>query len=97
MRTYLHLPLLIAFCRMLDLLEDFMALRSVPYARLDGGTTRPRRALDIKLVRSSLDALPCPELDNRLQFQQDQSPYKVFLISTKAGGLGTALVNVAVG
>lgn len=38
---------------MLDLLEDFMELRGIPYARLDGGTTRPRRTLDIKLVRVS--------------------------------------------
>lgn len=36
---------------MLDLLEDFMELRGIPYARLDGSTTRPRRTLDIKLVR----------------------------------------------
>lgn len=35
---------------MLDLLEDYMELRSISYARLDGGTTRPRRNLDIKLV-----------------------------------------------
>ncbi|KAG5635038.1 hypothetical protein H0H81_012634 [Sphagnurus paluster] len=60
---------------MLDLLEDFMALRSIPYARLDGQTPRPRRALDIKL------------------FQQEVSPYKVFLISTKAGGLGINLTK----
>lgn len=38
---------------MLDMIEDHMALRSIPYARLDGGTTRPRRALDIRLVRPS--------------------------------------------
>lgn len=37
-------------CSMLDLLEDFMELRAIPYARLDGSTTRPRRNLDIKLV-----------------------------------------------
>jgi hypothetical protein len=37
-------------CSMLDMLEDFMELRAIPYARLDGGTTRPRRTLDIKLV-----------------------------------------------
>ncbi|EIN05640.1 hypothetical protein PUNSTDRAFT_145612 [Punctularia strigosozonata HHB-11173 SS5] len=60
---------------MLDILEDFMTLRSIPYARLDGSTTRPRRALDIKL------------------FQQDKSPYSVFLISTKAGGLGINLTK----
>ena len=35
---------------MLDLLEDFMTLRNIAYARLDGSTPRPRRTLDIKLV-----------------------------------------------
>ncbi|EPQ55573.1 hypothetical protein GLOTRDRAFT_121142, partial [Gloeophyllum trabeum ATCC 11539] len=62
---------------MLDLLEDFMELRSIPYARLDGSTSRPRRALDIKL------------------FQQEKSPYQVFLISTKAGGLGINLTKAS--
>jgi hypothetical protein len=42
-------------------------------ARLDGSTSRPRRALDIKL------------------FQQANSPYQIFLISTRAGGLGINL------
>jgi len=37
---------------MLDLLEDFMVLRKIPYARLDGSTNRPRRNLDIRLVSS---------------------------------------------
>ncbi|KAF9241300.1 P-loop containing nucleoside triphosphate hydrolase protein [Melanogaster broomeanus] len=59
------------------MLEDFMALRAIPYARLDGGTTRPRRTLDIKL------------------FQQEKSPYQVFLISTKAGGLGINLTRAS--
>ncbi|TFK50621.1 hypothetical protein OE88DRAFT_1661143 [Heliocybe sulcata] len=62
---------------MLDLLEDFMELRGIPYARLDGSTSRPRRALDIKL------------------FQQEKSPYQVFLISTKAGGLGINLTKAS--
>ena len=35
---------------MLDLLEDFMVLRKIAYARLDGSKTRPRRNLDIRLV-----------------------------------------------
>ncbi|KAH0579578.1 hypothetical protein H2248_002429 [Termitomyces sp. 'cryptogamus'] len=60
---------------MLDILEDFMVLRTIPFARLDGSTSRPRRSLDIKL------------------FQQEKSPYKVFLISTKAGGLGINLTK----
>lgn len=35
--------------RMLDVCEDYFNLRGWKYARLDGSTTRPRRALDIKL------------------------------------------------
>ncbi|TCD65790.1 hypothetical protein EIP91_002183 [Steccherinum ochraceum] len=62
---------------MLDLLEDFMNWRNIPYARLDGSTTRPRRTLDIKL------------------FQSENSPYQVFLISTKAGGLGINLTKAS--
>ncbi|KAI0344484.1 hypothetical protein BDW22DRAFT_1412345 [Trametopsis cervina] len=62
---------------MLDLLEDFMALRSISYARLDGSTPRPRRTFDIKL------------------FQQEKSPFQVFLISTKAGGLGINLTKAS--
>ncbi|KAG6906148.1 hypothetical protein DXG01_015678 [Tephrocybe rancida] len=61
--------------RMLDILEDFMVLRSIPYAHLNGSTPQPRRYLDIKL------------------FQQEVSPYKVFLISTKAGGLSINLTK----
>ncbi|TFK65861.1 hypothetical protein BDN72DRAFT_800724 [Pluteus cervinus] len=63
--------------RMLDVLEDFLFLRGIPYARLDGSTRRPRRNLDIRL------------------FQQEKSPYKVFLISTKAGGLGINLTKAS--
>ncbi|EIW74988.1 hypothetical protein CONPUDRAFT_169853 [Coniophora puteana RWD-64-598 SS2] len=62
---------------MLDLLEDFMHLRGIPYGRLDGSTVRARRTLDIKL------------------FQQEKSPYQVFLISTKAGGLGINLTKAS--
>ncbi|SCV74235.1 BQ2448_6667 [Microbotryum intermedium] len=61
------------FTRMLDILEDFMQLRAFKYARLDGSTSRPRRALDIKL------------------FQQHNSPYQVYLVSARAGGLGINL------
>jgi SNF2 family DNA or RNA helicase len=92
---------------MLDMLEDFLAFRSIPYARLDGSTNRPRRTLDIKLVSMTLH-LPiiCP-LICYLLFSSSKSnlvrnfylklnvfltciavAYKVFLISTKAGGLG---------
>jgi len=34
---------------MLDICEDYFVYREWKYARLDGSTTRPRRALDIRL------------------------------------------------
>ncbi|KIK50982.1 hypothetical protein GYMLUDRAFT_208922 [Collybiopsis luxurians FD-317 M1] len=60
---------------MLDVLEDMMSLRNIKYARLDGSTPRPRRALDIKL------------------FQHEKSVIQVYLIATKAGGLGINLTK----
>jgi SWI/SNF-related matrix-associated actin-dependent regulator of chromatin subfamily A member 5 len=39
----------VAEFRMLDVCEDYFQFRGWKYARLDGSTTRPRRALDIKL------------------------------------------------
>ena len=57
--------------RMLDLLEDFMHLRSIRYARLDGQTCRPRRTLDIRLVSLSSHSFPPAHLED--QFQQEDS------------------------
>lgn len=65
------------FTGMLDMMEDLLRLREIPYARLDGGTNRARRALDIQL------------------FNAKPSPYKVFLLSTRAGGLGVNLASAA--
>ncbi|TDL22661.1 hypothetical protein BD410DRAFT_898225 [Rickenella mellea] len=65
------------FVGMLDLLDDFMRLRNIPFARMDGSTARPRRTLDIKL------------------FQREVSPYQVYLISTRAGGLGINLTKAS--
>ncbi|KAJ3971049.1 SNF2 family N-terminal domain-containing protein [Lentinula raphanica] len=62
---------------MLDVLEDMMHLRGIKYARLDGNTPRPRRALDIKL------------------FQHENSKFQVYLISTRAGGLGINLTRAS--
>ena len=42
---------------MLDILEDFMVLRAIPFARLDGKTRRPRRSLDIKLVNIFISSI----------------------------------------
>lgn len=40
------------FTRMLDILEDFLRFRGYKYCRLDGGTHRARRNVDIGCVRS---------------------------------------------
>ena len=52
---------------MLDVCEDYMSLRGYKYARLDGSTTRPRRALDIKLfnqANSRTFSLVCGAISN---------------------------------
>ena len=65
--------------RMLDMLEDFLEHRTIPYARLDGSTHRPRRTLDIKLVRCrSLSNHTDPHLSNPSQFQQERSRGYIF-------------------
>ena len=98
--------LLTAAASMLDLLEDFMTLRKISYARLDGSKNRPRRNLDIRLVSNirpihphvviaslvptreiayAIPSVAVPGADNLA------IAYQVFLISTKAGGLGITL------
>ena len=94
---------------MLDLLEDFMELRRIPFARLDGSTCRPRRNLDIRLVGNNRliyvtlgNRSPSSSKKNHVH-SSVQNPsqgadrstiaYQVFLISTKAGGLGINLTK----
>jgi len=60
--------------RMLDILEDYMALRGYTYRRLDGAMSTEDR------IKGMND------------FQSDKS-IDVFLLSTRAGGLGINLVN----
>lgn len=67
---------------MLDCCEDFLALRGgtgqeFKYVRLDGGTTRARRNLGIRM------------------FNQEDTNYRVMLISTRAGGLGINLATAS--
>jgi len=93
---------------MLDLLEDFMELRKIPHARLDGSTNRPRRNLDIRLVSDIRPARPhvvtaplVPTGEITYAIMNFLPPransiavaYQVFLISTKAGGLGINLTK----
>ncbi|KFY68354.1 hypothetical protein V496_01151 [Pseudogymnoascus sp. VKM F-4515 (FW-2607)] len=68
------------FTRMLDLVEDFLAIRGgngseFRVARLDGSTSRARRNLAIRL------------------FNDLASESRVMLISTRAGGLGINLTS----
>lgn len=70
------------FTRMLDCVEDFLALRGgdgkkFKYVRLDGGTARARRNLGIRM------------------FNNVESNYRVMLISTRAGGLGINLATAS--
>ena len=50
---------------MLDILSDFLRLRKITFARLDGSTLRPRRSLDIKMV-SGLELLSFRFIDTVL-------------------------------
>ncbi|KAL6719221.1 hypothetical protein ACLMJK_003458 [Lecanora helva] len=70
------------FTRMLDYCEDFLALRGgngeeFKYVRLDGGTTRARRNLSMRM------------------FNNEDTNYRVMLISTRAGGLGINLATAS--
>ena len=60
---------------MLDILEDFMQLRSLSYCRLDGSTPAEDRAERIA------------------RFADPVADVRVFLISTRAGGLGINLTS----
>ena len=48
------------FVGMLDICEDYFLYRGWKYARLDGQTTRPRRALDIRLFNQKNSRTPLP-------------------------------------
>lgn len=60
---------------MLDILEDYMALRDISYCRLDGSTLAEERAERIS------------------KFADPLANVRVFLISTRAGGLGINLTS----
>ncbi|OAV92389.1 hypothetical protein PTTG_02218 [Puccinia triticina 1-1 BBBD Race 1] len=74
------------FTSMLDILEDFMNLRSINYLRLDGSTPVARRNLAIRIFQQS-------KTTDTVRSHGSSSPRVVpmFLISTKAGGLGINL------
>lgn len=57
---------------MLDVLEDFLVLRGITFARLDGSMRRPRRSLDIKLVIMPILSI-IAKLTYMIQFQQETS------------------------
>jgi len=49
---------------MLDVCEDYFTYRGWKYARLDGATTRPRRALDIRLFNQKNSRISSHEIDS---------------------------------
>ena len=61
------------FTTVLDLLDDYLRMRGYRFCRLDGGTNRVQRTIDIN------------------SFNAPGSPIFVFLMSTRAGGLGINL------
>ncbi|KAG0142765.1 hypothetical protein CROQUDRAFT_662086 [Cronartium quercuum f. sp. fusiforme G11] len=64
------------FTRVLDILEDFLNLRSIGFYRLDGSTPRPRRALYIRLFQTPFES---------------QAVKPIFISTTVSGGLGINL------
>ena len=86
------------FTKMLDCVEDFLSFRGgdgelFRYSRLDGGTSRARRNLGIRLFNDTSSG----EIGNGpVQYGADQTvDYKVMLISTRAGGLGINLASAS--
>lgn len=65
------------FTNMLDLLSEYLDLRSYPYARIDGSTSQPDRQAQIKSFNSS----------------SGKKAANVFLLSTRAGGQGINLAS----
>ncbi|KAK5319086.1 transcriptional regulator [Exophiala xenobiotica] len=59
--------------QIMNIMEDFMRLRGIPYLRLDGATKAEDRSELLRL------------------FNEPNSPYFCFLLSTRAGGLGLNL------
>lgn len=68
------------FTMMLDLLEDYLVLRSYSFLRLDGSTSLARRRYNMMLFERQVSpSMPVETV-----------PW-VFLVSTRAGGLGLNL------
>jgi len=61
------------FTKMLDIIEDYIAMKDYTYVRLDGGTNRIQRMINIG------------------RYNAPQSTLFLFLLSTRAGGLGVNL------
>lgn len=59
--------------QIMNIMEDFLRLRGIPYLRLDGATKAEDRSELLKV------------------FNEPNSPYFCFLLSTRAGGLGLNL------
>eukprot|EP00186_Timspurckia_oligopyrenoides_P004169 CAMPEP_0182444864 /NCGR_PEP_ID=MMETSP1172-20130603/3175_1 /TAXON_ID=708627 /ORGANISM="Timspurckia oligopyrenoides, Strain CCMP3278" /LENGTH=725 /DNA_ID=CAMNT_0024640511 /DNA_START=35 /DNA_END=2212 /DNA_ORIENTATION=+ len=65
------------FTTMLDILQDYLELRSIEYARIDGSTPLSDRVSQM----------------NEFNDTHENSKCKVFLLSTRSGGLGINLTS----
>ena len=72
------------YTSMLDIIEEYCQWRGWKYLRLDGSTSLARRRFYMHLFNQPVYANATPE-----EFKRDH--YFVFLVSTKAGGVGVNL------
>ncbi|XP_045798213.1 probable helicase CHR10 isoform X2 [Trifolium pratense] len=83
---YGHRVLLFAqMTHTLDILQDFLELRKYSYERLDGSIRAEERFAAIRSFSNS-------SANTGLNFEADQNGAFVFMISTRAGGVGLNLV-----
>lgn len=69
----------------LDILQDYLELRKYSYERLDGSIRAEERFAAIRSFSHQ-------SVNNRSKFEAEQNAAFVFLISTRAGGVGLNLV-----
>ncbi|XP_054780991.1 probable helicase CHR10 isoform X2 [Prosopis cineraria] len=80
-----HVLLFAQMTQTLDILQDFLELRKYSYVRLDGSVRAEERFAAIRSFSG-------PSANSALNSEADQNGAFVFLITTRAGGVGLNLV-----